>query len=113
MSSNVQYTQNRPIMGDIIEELPSDQSVPSHNEIRLVDQLFKKKKGFVDKLLSQTKDILIVGCLFVLFSMPFVDGLITKFITIAGTSPYILIGIKALMFVVVYFLIKNLYLARK
>lgn len=126
MQSQVQYTQQPPQpaqnmgmqqqqqpVGDVIEQLPSDMSVPSHNEIRIVDQLFQQKKGIFDRILGQTKDIVILGGLFIVFSLPFIDNLIKKFVTAAGTSPYILIGIKALLFVFSYFIIKNLYLARK
>mgnify|MGYP000344729446 FL=1 len=126
MQSQVQYTQQPPQpaqnmgmqqqqqpVGDVIEQLPADMSVPSHNEIRIVDQLFQQKKGIFDRILGQTKDIVILGGLFIVFSLPFIDNLIKKFVTAAGTSPYILIGIKALLFVFSYFIIKNLYLARK
>ena len=126
MQSQVQYTQQPPQpaqnmgmqqqqqpVGDVIEQLPVDMSVPSHNEIRIVDQLFQQKKGIFDRILGQTKDIVILGGLFIVFSLPFADNLIKKFVTAAGTSPYILIGIKALLFVFSYFIIKNLYLARK
>jgi hypothetical protein len=125
MQSQVQYTQppqpaqnmgmqqqQQPV-GDVIEQLPADTSVPSYNEIRIVDQLFQQKKGIFDRILGQTKDIVILGGLFIVFSLPFIDDLIKKFVTAAGTSPYILIGIKALLFVFSYFIIKNLYLARK
>ena len=119
MQNQVQYsqqpmnipTQQQPI-GDMINQLPADTSVPSHNEIRIVDQLFQQKKGIVDKILGQTKDIVVLGGLFIVFSLPFVEDLIKKFITVTNTSPYILIGIKALLFVFSYFLIKNIYLAR-
>lgn len=126
MQSQVQYTQQPPQpaqnmgmqqqqqpVGDVIEQLPADMSVPSHNEIRIVDQLFQQKKGIFDRILGQTKDIVILGGLFIVFSLPFIDNLIKKFVTAAGTSPYILIGIKALLFVFSYFIIKNLYLVRK
>jgi hypothetical protein len=126
MQSQVQYTQQPPQpaqnmemqqqqqpVGDVIEQLPVDMSVPSHNEIRIVDQLFQQKKGIFDHILGQTKDIVILGGLFIVFSLPFIDNLIKKFFTAAGTSPYILIGIKALLFVFSYFIIKNLYLVRK
>lgn len=105
-------TQQQP-MGDMINQLPSDSSVPSHNEIRIVDQLFQQKKGIFDKILSQSKDIIILGGLFILFSLPFTDNLLKQFISVSGTSPYILVGIKTLLFVLIYFIIKNIYLVRK
>jgi hypothetical protein len=116
MSTKIQYSQqNKPTqpLGDMIETLPSDQSVPSHNEIRLVNQLFQKKKGIFDKILLNTKDILIIGGLFVLFSLSQVDRLIKKVIPSADKSPYILLGIKTILFIIIYFIIKNIYLAKK
>jgi hypothetical protein len=126
MTSQVQYTnqppqqapgvnnpqQQQPI-GDAIDQLPADTSVPSHNEIRIVDQLFQQKKGMFDHILRNTKDIVVLGLLFVIFSLPFLDNLIKRFVTIADTSHYALIVIKALLFVLVYFVIKNIYLVRK
>ena len=100
-------------MGDVIDQLPDDKSIPSHNELRIVDQLFKQKKGIFDSILGQTKDIVVLGGLFVIFSLPFVDDLIRKFVTAAANSDYILLGIKALLFVFTYFIINNIYLARK
>lgn len=122
MQNQVRYTEHQPHsmqgmqqqqVGDMIDQLPADTSVPSHNEIRIVDQLFQQKKSMFDKILHSTKDILILGGLFIIFSLPFVDNLIQKFITVTSTSPYILIGVKALLFVFSYFIIKNLYLAKK
>lgn len=127
MESQVQYSQHHTgnipptmnptmnpsqLMGDIIEQLPSDQTVPSHNEIRLVDTLFQQKKGIVDKILANTKDILIIGLLFVIISLQPVDELIKKFITITENSPYILIVVKALLLMILYFIVSNFYLSR-
>jgi hypothetical protein len=109
MNPRMKQPQN---MGDIIEQLPSDQTVPSHNEIRIIDTLFQQKKGVVDKILKNTKDILIIGVLFVIFSLPPVDELIKRFITITTTSNYILIGVKALLFMIFYFILNNFYLSR-
>jgi hypothetical protein len=126
MHSQVQYTQQphqqpqnmgiqqqqQPI-GDLINQLPVDDTTLSHNEIRIVDQLFHQKKGIFDNILSKTKDFVILGLLYVVFSLPFVDELIKKCVTMTGTSTYILIAIKALLFVFSYFIINNLYLAKK
>lgn len=122
MQNQVKYTEQllgsqgiKPSqqLGDMIDQLPADTSVPSHNEIILVDQLFQQKKNLFDKILHSTKDILILGGLFIIFSLPFIDNLLQKFIPITSTSPYILVGVKALLFVFSYFIINNLYLARK
>jgi hypothetical protein len=124
MDSQRQYKQQqdhsyygineRPIqqeLGDLIEQLPSDTSVPSHNEIRIVDQLFQHK-GMFDHILHNTKDIFILGALFAIFSLPFIDNLIKKFIKISSTSQYILISIKTILFIILYFILTNLQLIR-
>lgn len=109
----INIQQKQDLFGDIIEQLPVDTSVPSHNEIRITDQLFQKKKGIFDKILHNSKNIIILGGLFIILSLPFVDNFITKFITITGTSQYILIAVKAILFMISYFIIKNLYLVQK
>lgn len=101
------------IPGDVIDNLPTDQTVPSHNEIQILDTLFRQKQGTVNHILSQSKDILIVGLLFVIFSLPQIDSIIIKFVPSAEQSPYIAVMIKCLMFMFVYFVLKNWYLVRK
>ena len=105
-------SQPEPLSGDSIRALPTDQTVPSHNEIQMVETLFKQKQGTVTKLLRGAKEFVLLLLLFVVFSLPQVDSILRKIIT-STESPYILIGIKGILFVVVYFLIKNLYLVRK
>ena len=101
------------LVGDMIEQLPTDQTVPSHNEIRIVDTLFQKKKGIIDRVLKNTKDVLILGILFMVFSLPLLDNLIKSFINLAEKSEYILVGIKAILFMISYFIINNVYLIRR
>jgi hypothetical protein len=113
MHNDSQHYHTHHQYGDNIEKLPSDETVPSHNEILIVDQFFQEKKGFVDLLLSKTTNTLILGILFVIFSLPYLDNLIIKFIPFAGTSIYTLLGIKTILFVISYFVFTNLYLSRK
>jgi hypothetical protein len=98
--------------GDSIDSLPTDQSVPSHNEIQVVESLFKQKHTTVQKLLSGAKDSVILLALYVVFSLPIVDSTISKFVDTSQT-PYLMIGVKAVLFVIAYFLITNMYLVRK
>jgi hypothetical protein len=115
--SNVQNSGQATISfdtnSDSIDTLPTDQNNPSHAEIQIVDSLFKQKHNTVQKLLGGTKDVLIVGFIFLLFSLPQFDDLVKKFIPTTEKSPYILVGVKAVLFAFVYFLVKNLNLVRK
>lgn len=123
MATQIQYSQqptnslqSQPMgqhMGDKIEQLPIDQTVPSHNEIRIVDSLFQQKKGIVDKILNNLKELLIIGILFIAFSLPSVDEMIRKLVPPTSTSPYILLGVKTICVMMLYFIINNFYLSRK
>jgi hypothetical protein len=105
-------SQPETASGDSIDTLPTDQTVPSHNEIQMVENLFKQKQSTVQKLLSGAKEFVLLLLLFIVFSLPQLDSILRKIISMAE-SPYMLIAIKGVLFVVVYFLIKNLYLVRK
>ena len=98
---------------DNIDVLPTDQNNPSHAEIQIVDTLFKQKHNTVQKLLSGTKDVLVIGFIFLLFSLPQFDELLKKLIPATEKSQYILVAVKAVLFAFAYFLVKNLYLVRK
>lgn len=98
---------------DAIDTLPTDQTVPSHSEIQILDTLFKEKKQGFQQILSETKDVLAIGFVFLLFSLPAFDDFVRRVIPATSRSPYILLGIKTALFMFIYFLVKNIYLVRK
>lgn len=101
------------ITEDSLDSLPVDQNVPSPNEVHILDTLFKKKHSVVQKILLETKDVMLVGFLFIIFSLPQVDEIIKKLIPMTNTSVYIAVLVKSVGFMILYFLVKNLYLVRK
>lgn len=101
------------ITGDVLASLPVDETVPNHNEIQILETLFKEKHSGISRILENTKDVLIVGILFIFFSLSQVDEIIHKIFPSAKNSPYITLGIKALGFMLLYFVLKNWYLCRK
>jgi hypothetical protein len=78
-----------------------------------MDNLFKKEQSNFEKLLEGSADVLLVGFLFVLFSLPEVNQVIVRVIPVAGTSPYINVCIRGVFVMLVYLVIKNIHLARK
>jgi hypothetical protein len=98
--------------GDVIDTLPTDQSQPSHVEIQILDNLFKQTKTGANRILSNSKDVLLVGILYIIFSLPQLDPYIVKFIP-SASSPYTMIFVKALGVMILYFIISNWYLCRK
>lgn len=100
-------------LGDLIGELPVDQTIPTHNELQIIDKLFVKQKTTFDKILQNSKDLLLMGLFFIIFSLPQVDSLIKSFISITNKSIYILLLVKSFLFILAYFIVSNLYLVKK
>jgi hypothetical protein len=117
MASNIQYNQLQqpPLIkgSDQIAQLPADHTQPSHNELQIVNTLFKENKSTMDVLALEAKDSVIIGALFVVFSLPQVDELLHRFIPLTSNSPYASVFIKALCFMVLYWFIKHFYLSRQ
>ena len=114
--SSIQYSQPNSHggpSGDPISQLPVDQSQPSTNELQIVNSLFTKHKSTMDTLMEEAKDSIFIGALFIAFSLPLVDGLFKKILPVTEKSPYILVAIKALTVMALYWLIKHFYLSRK
>ena len=112
MNGHIKYAQ--PITNaDIISQLPADQSQPSHVELRTVEALFKDHGNTMNSIAVESKDSLIVGILFIIFSLPTIDSFVIRMFPSAETSPYILLGIKTLALMLVYWVIKHFYLSKK
>ena len=115
MENNIIYSQNPADIienADIISQLPSDKIQPTHNELRIVNSLFKNN-NLMTSIFIEAKDSLLVGILIVIFSLSQVDDLIKRFLPITEKSPYILILVKACAAMALFWLIKYFYLSRK
>ena len=108
-----QYSQPLDNNSDLIDQLPTDKTISSHNEILIVDKLFQKNKGMLEVIICNSKDLLIIGGLFILFSTTKLDDFITKIFPISNNSVFFLTAIKSLLFVVTYFIVKNIHFAKK
>jgi hypothetical protein len=97
---------------DTIEQLPYDQSPLTDNEMRIADTLFKEEQNALNKFFTNSKDVLLVATLFVIFSLPQVDEVLVKLIPQVKTSNYIMVGVKTLIFSILFFVMKNIYLVR-
>tara|TARA_R110002111_G_scaffold144274_1_gene210425 strand:+ start:208 stop:543 length:336 start_codon:yes stop_codon:yes gene_type:complete len=100
-------------MGDNLNNLPSDQNPVSEEEYKIVDKMFKPKISAMNQILEKSKDIIVIGGLFLLFSLEQTDVYIKKYIRIANTSPTMLLIIKTCLFMLCIFIIKHLYLVKK
>ena len=93
---------------DNIDKLPVDDSLPDYNELIMVKEIFEKNKEGVKKIASSVKDTIFVFILLCIFSMPFVDTIIRKYID----NQNLCFLIKVTLFSLLYFFITNYYLIK-
>ena len=60
---------------DNIEDLPTDEKSPEVNELYLVNSLFSNNNNSAE-LFKGFKDTILVGFLFILLNMPFINNMI-------------------------------------
>ena len=99
--------------GDPIDSLQVDNSIPSHQELQIVDKLFKEEPATMGKIFGEIKSVVVVAILYIFFSLPAVDGAIHKCLPVTENSWMILVGVKALVFMVIYYVIQNFWLMKK
>jgi hypothetical protein len=100
-------------LADNLQYLPTNKLSPSPTDLHLTDQIFGPETTFTTKFISEGKESIIIGLLFIIFSLPQIDELIKKILPIARNSVYFLILIKSLLFMIIFWLIKNFYLSKK
>lgn len=91
-------------MGDNIQDLPLDPMTSSNNiDLEMVNTLFQNKEK-TNRIVWEFKDSLIGGLLFLILANHNVD----KIIHHAGCeNPIILWAIKFILFVVLFYILKN------
>lgn len=92
---------------DLIEILPVDKTQPTHDELNVINTLFKTHNNTMNILFDEVKETFIVGILFLVFSIPQIDDLIKKFIPITNNSIFILIIIKSLFVMLIFWILKH------
>jgi hypothetical protein len=99
---------------DDIENLPLDKTyIPTQNERAIVDSLFGvQNKSVLNKIVNELKDLVLIAILFILFSLKNVDEFIQKVIPASQNSLYILLLIKTIAFVTIFWIFKNFYLSQ-
>lgn len=97
--NNIQYH-------DTIESLPYADYQPSHQEMQIMDTLFKpENKAVVNNVLDEFKEYAFIAILFALFSSPFTDKYIVKYLPIS--NPYFILIIKTFAFIIFTWAIQN------
>lgn len=99
-------------MGDFIKNLPTDNTVITTNEMNIMNTLFQENKKNIKTLYSGTKDIIIAGVLFFIFTLPFIDSMLGYCLNFVNNSSLIMNVTKSIIFMVLLFFCQNFFLAK-
>ena len=99
--------------GDNIDQLPTDNHVPNNNEVQLVNNIFKNHSNSMSSVANEISQAAAIGALFVILSLPPVDKLLCKFLPVCSKSFIILLAIKFIIFIIVYYFIANFAFSKK
>jgi len=101
-------------MSDLISSLPMDNNPLNHDEIHILQTLFKDENKYdIKNIFIELKDSVIGGILFGLLSTPQFNKLLERFVPITKTSIIMNISVKVIIFIFLYWIILNLALSRK
>ena len=99
------------LMADPIVQLPTDNSLPNKEELTIVNTLFKNSNT-VETIVNEMKDSIIAGILFIILSLPQVDEFIKSLLAFTNNSQILLTLVKALIFIILFYFIKNYALSK-
>ena len=100
-------------MADSLLHLPTDNNPLNHHEVQVFQSLFKDEDKNISHIITELKDAIIGGVLFALLSLPNIDELIKRFIPSTSNSLIILITVKTLIFIALFWIILNFALSKK
>ena len=99
--------------GELIESLPTDDTAYTKEQLEMAKILFKENEGNMNVLATELKDSLVICILFIIFSLRQTDELVKKIIPASQNSYIILMGIKCVGLVILFYIVKNFHLSRK
>ena len=109
--------QNMSNYADSLKQLPMDNQQLNQSEVDVFNKIYKGdsppsgKKDKFQMLNGEIQDSLIAGILFAIFSLPFVDKCIGKFM---GESPNMVkLLVKTVAFMIIFYIIKNIAYIKK
>ena len=101
-------------MADLLSSLPVDETPLNHDEINILQTLFKEENSRdLSNIFLELKDAVIGGILFAILSSNKFDNIIYRFIPTSKNSLLIMICIKTLIFIALFWIIINFALAKR
>jgi hypothetical protein len=98
--------------GDLIDSLPTDKVTHTEQQVKVANMLFQENKSLVNTITSELKDGIIICILFAIFSSTQVNNIILKNVP-NSNNVLVLYGIKCLIIIILFYILKNFHLSRK
>lgn len=96
---------------DLIQSLPSLDTNPSPDELKIANTIFKTK-CVATNMKTDLKELFLIGVLFIVFSSQQMDNLILRFAPSVKNFPYSVIVIKLVVLLLLFWIIKNYGLSK-
>lgn len=96
-------------MADSLSSLPTDNTIPHHNELKVVNELFKKHGNSFDSIVGEFKVPIIYGIIFFILSLPVSTNCINYIVPSIekdDTNVFTIL-IKTLLFILLVYIIIN------
>jgi len=102
-------------MGDNINNLPINNQPPSNHELKIVKELFEdpEHQETINTSVNELKDYILAGILFLIFSLKALDNLLKNNVAMFENSDIILVLFKAMLFIIIFYVVRNFVLAFK
>jgi len=96
-------------MADSISRLPTDTTIPHHQDIAMVNELFKKHGSTMNKVVDEFRSPIIYTMVFILLSLPITTRCINYLCpTIANEDGNLFVILsKAIIFLIIVYVVQN------
>lgn len=98
--------------GDLIESLPTEKIVHTEQQMKVANILFQENKSTLSVIASEIKDAIIICILFIIFSSEQVDNIIKKNVP-NSNNIFVIYGVKCLIIIILFYILKNFHLSKK
>ena len=96
-------------MADSISRLPVDSTIPNHQDIVMVNELFQKHGSTMENVMNEFRNPMIYTIIFILLSSPFTTRAVNYLFPSIADDPDNLFSIlsKAVVFLIIVYVIQN------
>ena len=106
---NIQQIKNH----DLIGGLPTDEeSEIEENELQILNMIFKENPSSFKAIIKEFYELLIIGILFIIFSLPYIDDIVQSILPITNNY-YFLLVIKSIFVMLLFWVSKYFNYSRR